>query len=114
MRKVTMSRFDPQSLWCLGAIAATSLLAGSTLAAGQAPPNSTPLTARVDARTGSFSLATEDGSAALDGAAIAARVDRQWLRAADYGTPAIAHERTTGELGEAQSWTVTYSGAHSK
>ncbi len=109
-----MSRFDRKSLLYLCAFAVTSLLAGCTFAAAQVKQSSTPLTASVDARSGSFSLDTSDRSAALHGAAVAAKVDRQWLRAADYGTPAIVHEHATGELGEAQSWTVTYSGASGK
>jgi len=58
---------------------------------------------------GAWRFSASDG-AALSEATAAVEVDHQWLHAADYAKPAIAHTREAGELGEADCWTVKFPG----
>lgn len=77
---------------------------------GAAAQTSAPaLKGSIEPAHGAWSFSAPNG-AALNEATIAVEVDRQWLHASDYAKPAIAHTSETGELGEADCWTVKYSG----
>jgi alpha-galactosidase len=77
-------------------------------AAGQERGSSPNIGASVEPSHGAITLSHL--SASLQGAGVAAEVDHGWVHSADYPKPTIAKTTESGELGDADCWTVTFSG----
>ncbi len=68
------------------------------------------LTVKVNKNDGSYSLAFPVDSAEVLRAGVAVQVDGRWLHASDYPRHDVIQSETTGYLGQASVWKVTYSG----
>jgi alpha-galactosidase len=63
---------------------------------------------------GSYRVGGKAPDAAALAAGVAARIDGQWVHAADYPRHTVKHSMAEGYLGGAEQWQVTYSGLSGK
>ncbi|MGI8772509.1 MAG: glycoside hydrolase family 36 protein [Acidobacteriaceae bacterium] len=89
-----------------------AVAAGGTLyaAASPAQAGSEALRISVDAKDGSYAIAQPRSSAPVLRATAAIRVDDRWLRASDYPSHTFTRAAVKGALGDADEWTIRYSG----
>ncbi len=97
-----------RTLWHAGVTVAAAIALHA--AASPAQTAAAPLRISIDAQDGSYAIAQSRSSSPVLRATAAIRVDDQWLRASDYPSHSSAKAAVTGPLGEADEWTIRYSG----
>ena len=90
------------------AICALALIPFHSHAYGVDAGNS--LIVSVDQKTGSYSISASAVPGAVLTAQPAIEVEGRWIHGQDYPSRKIEHARASGELGDAEEWTVLYSG----
>lgn len=59
---------------------------------------------------GLYSISVMGVSEAIVQAGAAVKVNGTWLKASDYPRHTVSHQTSSGELGPAEDWTITYTG----
>lgn len=75
-----------------------------------APKSTGGLVFSANSKTASYTIGTRAEQSPVLVASVAAQVDGKWLHAADYPKRSISKSAAMGSLGEAEEWTLTYTG----
>lgn len=87
-----------------------SLTVAAQTYAASSPRQPESLTFSADATTASYSIGRQGDTSPVLTAQVAIQIDGNWLRASDYPKRDAVTSETTGPLGPAEQWTLTYAG----
>ena len=99
----------------LGSLLWHSLLCGLCLcclpcSAQTKPTAQSAIDVRIDPQSGSYSIRESGIDIDVLTSDVAARIDGRWLRGSEYPTRKIDTSTANSDIGDAQRWTVTFSG----
>src|SRR5690242_21642992 len=86
------------------------LLACWPLASLKAQSRNSELNVTINQADGSYAISAAGASAPALQAGVAAKVDGRWLQSKNYPHHAVKQSSVADDLGQAQEWTITFSG----